>query len=124
MSGTSRRARAVAALLTTRSAVDAAQVAGVSERTIHRWLRDPGFRAQLLEAEGQAVDAAVRRLVHLATSALNALENVLADADSLPGIRLRAAGLVLDHLASLRQLRNVEERLVALEAAMANFEKE
>lgn len=113
----SRQARAIAALLQARNLAEAAHMAGVSGKTLARWMAEPAFRAALLDAEGQAIDAATRRLVALQAGALDVLEAVLSDTSAAPGVRLRAVQAVLDNLVRLRELRSIEERLAALEAA-------
>ena len=54
----------------------------------------------------------------LADKAIDALEAVLVDTEAPRSVKVRAAGLVLDQLLQLRELRNTEARLAALEAAL------
>lgn len=109
--------RAIAALLSSRTIGDAAKAADVGERTLHTWLANPAFRTALVSAEGDAIDTATRRLIGLQDRAINAIHYVLADPNTAPALRLRAAQTVLDYLLKLRELRNIESRLAALEAA-------
>lgn len=113
MSG--KQAKAINALITTPGVPAAARAAGVSERTLYRWLSSPEFRAALLQAEGEAIDTAARRLLSLSETALDTLANVLEDSTIRADIRLRAVDLVLTHFQKLRELRNIEERLADLE---------
>lgn len=113
---TSRQRKAIAALLTSGDIKSAAVTAGIGARTLYRWMTLPEFRAALLEAEGDAIDAATRRLLTLQTPAIDVLETTMSDRESPPAVRLRAAQSVLDYLLRLRELRNVEDRLAALEA--------
>lgn len=107
--------RAIVCLLTERDVKAAAQAAGVGYRTLMRWLELPAFRAALLAAEGEAIDQVTRRLVQLAEPAVSVLTWAMADKGNSPAVRLRAAQAVLDGLLKLRELRNTEERLAALE---------
>ncbi len=116
---TTKQARAVQALLSAASVVEAARVAHVGERTLFRWLTEPIFRAALSEAEGALLDSATRRLLGLQDTAIETFENILKDEEASQAIRLRAATAVLDYLLKLRELRNVEQRLTALEQAFA-----
>jgi len=116
--------RAISALLTSRDVRGAAEVAGVGERTLHRWLADdPLFRATLTAAEGEAIDATTRRLVGLQDGAIDTIKALLDDKTTPATVRLRAAAAVLDYLLKLRELRNVEARLAALEAVVAVGQK-
>lgn len=115
---THRQQAAVRTLLACKSVAEAAQRARVGERTLYRWLADPAFRAALSAAEGDLLDAATRRLLALQEDAIGAFEAVLRDAHAAPSARLRAAQAVLDYLLKLRELRDVEQRLTALEQAV------
>lgn len=111
--------RLLAALLVSRNVREACKAAGIAERTAYSWLADSQFAAALAALEGQAIDEAARRLVQLTGSALDVLEAVLSDEAAPRSVRVRAAVAVLDELLKLRELRNVEARLAALEAAYA-----
>jgi len=110
--------RAISALLTCQSIEQAAKQAGIGARTLHRWLTDPDFQAALTEAEGAAIAEATRRLVGLSDAAITTVASLMLDKGNSPTVRLRAATSVLDYLLRLRELKNVEERLTALEAAI------
>jgi hypothetical protein len=112
---TPRQRRTIAALLSSRSVPDAAQAAHVGARTLYRWLTEPKFRAALVDAEGGAIDQATRRLIGMQDGAIDLLADVMQDMKVNTAVRLRAAQNVLDYLLKLRELRNVEGRLAALE---------
>lgn len=117
---TAAQQKAVQALLTAPSIAAAAKSAGVAERTLHRWLRENAhFRDALAQAEGQVIGAVTRRLVGYADHALTVMVTVMADKTNSPATRLRAAQAILDSMLRLRELRNLEERISALEAAHA-----
>ena len=111
--------RAIAALLTERNARAAAAKAKVAERTLYRWLADPDFAVALAAAEGDIIAGATRRLLALQDKAIDAVDGVFADAETSAAVKLRAAQLTIDAMLKLRELRNVESRLAALEAAAA-----
>jgi hypothetical protein len=113
-----KQSKAIAALLSSKTVLGAAELAGVSARTLTRWLADDGFKAALTEAESEAIDAATRRLIGLQGAAIDTLQETLSDRKALPGIRLRAAQSILDYGLKLRELRNIESRLAALEATI------
>lgn len=115
-----KQKRAIAALLSQKSVLAAAESAGVGRRTLHRWLQDAEFRAALAAAEGDAIDQATRRLIAMTSKAADELEAILSDIDSTPAVRLRAIELIFSNALKLRELRNVEERLAALEKAVNN----
>ena len=49
---------AIAALLTHRNQEEAAEAAGISKRTLHRWLQMPAFQAAFREARRAAMSQA------------------------------------------------------------------
>jgi hypothetical protein len=113
----SRQQRAVAALLASKSVAEAASTAGVGERTLYRWLaEDQAFRAALSQAEGDLLDTATRRLLTLQGKAIDALEHLIERAET-EGVRLRAAQVAIDTSLKLREMRDIEQRLTALEQA-------
>ncbi len=117
---TQKQRRAIACLLSTRTIEDAAAQAKTSRRTLFRWLAEPAFRAALVEAEGDAIDQATRRLIGLQDTAIDTFDAILCEAltPKNAGAHLRAAQAILDYLLRLRELRNVEERLGELEKAV------
>ena len=117
---TTRQQRTIAALLAAKDVRAAAQQAKVPERTLYTWMGEPAFRAALYEAEGHLIDAAVRRLLHYQDAALTVILTIMADKQNHAGVRLRAAQTVLEQLLKLRELRDIEERLSALEANIVN----
>lgn len=100
------------------SVTAAAAACGVPERTLYRWLNEPAFHAELTAAEGAAIDEATRKLIGAAVTAVETLHAIVADPEASNNVRARAAGLLLDNLLKLRELRNVEQRLEALERGL------
>ena len=116
-----KQAKAIGALLSSKTVAEAAQQAEVGERTLTRWLSsDLQFRQALSLAEGDLIDSASRRLLQIQTGAIDTIEGMLADdAEVSDAVRLRAAQAALDYLFKMRELRQIEQRLAALEQAMA-----
>lgn len=121
---THRQQRAIIALLSTKSITEAAAQIGVTEKTIYQWMNQPAFKAGLISAEGEIIDRATRRLLTLHDQAINVFDEIMGDDDCAPGTKLRAAQSILDYLLKLRELRNVEARLAALEEKVNNIGEE
>ncbi len=117
---TTKQLRAVQALLTARSVGAAATAAGVNERTLYRWQTEPAFKAALAAAEGELLDAATRRLLGLQDAAIATFDGILKSTTASQALRLKAAQLVIDCTLRLREQRDVEHRLQALEAALGD----
>ncbi len=112
---TPKQAQALRSLLAKPSIGEAAKDAGVTSRTLYRWLDEPAFRQALTQAEDQAINAATRRLVGISEVAVAVIASIMADRNVHAGTRLRAAQAVLDNLLKLVELRNLSERIAALE---------
>ena len=108
---------AIVALLTTGDVTKAATAAGVSRESLYRWLRDPRFKAELRQAEGDAMRGLARRLAGLGDLAADSLSDALDPGQPI-GIRLRAADLVLTRGPALFELVNLVDRLERLEARL------
>ncbi len=116
---TPRQQRTIAALLAARTVREAAKQVKVPERTVYTWLGETSFRAALYAAEGHLIDAATRRLLHHQDMALSVILHLMANPENPASVRLKAAQAVLDQLLRLRELRNIEQRLTALDLAHA-----
>jgi len=115
---TTTQQRAIAALLSERDIRAAAKKAGVGERTLHRWLDDPAFQAELKTAETRAIDAAIRRLAELSGLAVDTLSAAMNDEQTPPATKIRAAEVVLTKRPLLKELYDLEARIAALESRL------
>ena len=96
------------------SAEQAARQAGVSPATVHRRLRDAGFRARVAGLRHDMVSRAAAMLTAAAVESVRTLADLLKPAHG-PATRLTAARAILEHGVKLRSLVEVEERLRSLE---------
>jgi len=88
--------KAIEALLAAPSMTAAASLAGCGERTLWRWMHDPGFKAALAEAQREqrrAVSTALRRA---GLAAVDTLVAVLGDGTAPTGAKVSAAKAVLE----------------------------
>ena len=118
---TTNQSKAIVALLSGKTNSQAAQSAGVTERTIYRWLSDPSFRSELSEAERQMIESATRQMSSLQEKAINILEQLLESQDVSPHTRLSIANSILRLSLAFRD-RNIERRLYQLEVLVSMFE--
>ncbi len=108
---------AVTAMLSQPTIAAAAKVCRIDESTLRRWLKKPKFLSLLRTARRQVIDAAVGRLVSLASAAVETVERQLRSGN--PGVELRAATLILQVLrdTSLTELVDRMDELKREEAA-------
>jgi hypothetical protein len=92
---------------------DAAQQAGIGERTATRRMADPDFRRQVNELRADMVDRTLGKLANSMASAADTLEALLkADAEQ---VRLGAARTLLEVGNKLRETVEFERRLTEVE---------
>jgi hypothetical protein len=104
---------ALAALLTEKTLDDAARRAGVSTKTLRRWLAHPVFARQYRQERSRIVEHAVARMQQASARAVEALE--LALTVGMPADRIRAARAILDYSVQGIDLFDVASRLEAVE---------
>ena len=119
---TAKQHRAIAALISSPTVGEAAKAAGVSERTLARWMGDPDFRMALGVVESDMIDGAVRCMIGDLAANHDTMRAIRDDPTNGPAVRLRAAVALSDDLLRWRELRNVEARLASLEAAYLGSE--
>lgn len=112
---TAKKTLALEAILAGRTQGEAANMAGVSMRTMARWGAD--FKPILEEHQAALLDRASRRLTMLADRAIDALEDNL-NQETPAYVRIKSATSILDYLLKLRGIVEVEARLAKLEAML------
>ncbi|MFD9374668.1 hypothetical protein ACFWBH_03855 [Streptomyces sp. NPDC059999] len=111
---TTDKPAAVLALAQGRSNHQAATDAGVSTRTVLRWLEDDDFRQQVAESRTMLLRLAVGRLAAASVQAVDTLVDALTTEKGQA--RVQAAKVLLESTLALRESLDLEERLAALEA--------
>lgn len=99
------------------SIADAAERAGVSERTAHRRLAEPDVQARLEKLRDEMFSRATRHLSGLSLRAARKLGELIDEPDRT--VALRAIKVILETGCRLREMVSIEERIAALEAAAA-----
>ncbi|MCC7421731.1 MAG: hypothetical protein IT428_15730 [Planctomycetaceae bacterium] len=96
-----------------KSVPEAANAAGVGDRTVYRRLSDPAFQTRLAEAKKTIVARALEKLSESSVAAVETLVVLLkSDADT---VRLSAAKAILETGLRMKQMVELEDRLRRLE---------
>lgn len=120
---TARQERALLALLTEPTVKRAAEVAGVSEKQTHRWLRQPAFAAAYRAARREAFGHSTALLQKSAPAAVATLARTLTDPTAPHHARVSAATNILRLGREGIELDDLDARLADLERAAAAAEK-
>ena len=111
---TNSKRKALAALLKNNTVQQAADEIGLSHRTITRYLADDVFRAELDRRESVLLDEAGRTLILGQQKALSVIYNLMDNGEN-ESTRRMAAKDWMEFSLRIRELRDVEQRLTALE---------
>jgi hypothetical protein len=104
---------AVACLLAEPTIEAAAQRAGVSEVTLRRWLREPGFRALYQAARAGVLERVVGTLLAACTEAVETLRRNLSCGK--PSVETRAAEVILVQATKGIETLDLAQRIAELE---------
>ncbi len=100
----------------------AAGAAGVSRPTAYRWLTLDAVTAALCDIDREAIRSASRLLARLGAKASRELEKIIDDPTTTTATRLRAIDIALNQMTRVAELIDQNDRLTALEAALADQE--
>lgn len=90
---------------------------GISERTLRRYLADPGLGEQLRASQDDRLRALGRRSMDRARGALDTLTDLATSRRVPASVRMRAARSVVDISLRLYEIGELAERVARLEAA-------
>jgi hypothetical protein len=111
-----RQLKAIEALLRGRNLAGAAKAAGVTTMTLHRWRRDPDFQAAYADAVRRVFGEGIDRLQAVARKAVRTLEKGLGSPKVAD--QIKSADRLLAHGLRAAELRDLVERVEALEKAL------
>ena len=115
---TPRQEQSITALLVQGSLQAAAEVSGIHEKTLRRWLRDDAvFQMAYREARRQVVQQAIVQVQQATGEAVETLRKVMQAVDAPASAKVSAAKTILETAIKAVELEDLEARIVALEAA-------
>ena len=110
-----KKEEAIAALLTQRNTEEAARAIGIGPATLLRWMKEPEFDAAYRKARRLAYGQSIARLQQASSAAATTLLRIMADPNSPPSCRLRAADSVLSHASKAIEIEDIDARVSELE---------
>ena len=106
---TPQQTLAVPIIAVSPSVAAGAKAAGISRTTLHRWMLDPAFRAEVESARKDAAALAYSELQALALKSVAALSSLLEDGD--PRVRAHAVRTALNTIRKADIDRDLRQRL-------------
>jgi hypothetical protein len=93
---TQKQENAILALLSHQGIENAANAAGVSARTLLRWLKEPAFEKAYMAARKTAFRQSLARLQQMSGAAVSTLGKIMVDQTAPPSTRVRAAECIIN----------------------------
>lgn len=114
---TPKMQKALLALLENPTKEAAAKAAGITSKTLRKFLDNPEFQAEYRAAFSSMVSDAVRQAQRALSPALTTLEEIMADDEQNGQIRVSAARSLLEFSLKATEQLDILDRLEALEEA-------
>lgn len=111
-----KQKRVLAALMTNRTVESAAKAAGVSSKTVRRYLQDPEFLASYQSAVDGVMERATKQLQGSLTAAIERLGRIVRNDNDSSQAHIAAARALLDFTLRFTELNDVLTKLEQLEA--------
>lgn len=115
---TPKMQKALLALLSESTKERAAAAAGITSKTLRKFLDDPEFQSEYRKAFSGMVSDAVRQAQRTLSPALTTLEEIMKDDAQNGQIRVSAARSLLEFSLKATEQLDILNRLTELEAAM------
>ncbi len=106
---------ALQCLLTYPTKKEAAKAAGITDRTLRKYLADAEFQAEYKKAFGMIVTDATRQAQKALSPAITLLLTVVNDENETAGNRISAARSILEYGLKLTEFNDILQDLEALE---------
>lgn len=110
---TEKQEKVIAALLTNPTRIEAARAAGISDKTLRRYLADGEFQREYRKALAEVVDEAAAQARQSLAPALRCLRGIVSDEQENSGTRIQASRALLDygtHLIKIMPTLEADER--------------
>ena len=108
---TKKQSDFVLALIETGFIVQSAQIAGVTERTAHKWLKEDGLNAIVDEVRQSLFDKQINELEQMMRLANQVVKDTLEDEKATNNTKLTAAKIVYDNVFRYNEQRNIIEQV-------------
>lgn len=118
-----RQRKAILHLLSARTVKQAAKQAKIRLPTLYKWMKEPAFREELERLRSEIVSDTVAQLKVYSLQAVGVLADLMNSSEN-EQIKRGCATDILENTRSFIQLRDLENRLAAIEDAIANPTKD
>lgn len=117
---TARQRRFIPVLISCATFTEACEKGRLNRTTLYKWLKDPEFKREVDRQREEVAQEAMGLLSNNLTRAVEVLAGLLEDNDKR--LRRFAAKDVVEYFLKHKELREVEERLMAIEQRLETQE--
>ena len=103
----------IAALLSSGSIAQAAEMTGITPRTMYDRMGNRDFRAAYSAAKSDIVRSAVLTMNRSLSEAIAVITGIMRDENNNPATRLQAAKMILDNASKFAERLSEEDKLTA-----------
>jgi len=112
--------KALCALLTSDTKAEAAEKAGISDRTLRTYLADPAFKAEYQKRKQKLLSDATRQMQQSMKIAVSTLKGIIQNQDSKDSDRITASRLILEYSLRYTEITDILSRIDELERTVNN----
>lgn len=105
----------VIALMKCDTIAQAHQMAGISQASAYKYLKDPVFKKAVSDMRKEVMRSISTKLMNSGTQAVDALTSIMNDENAPHTARVSASRAILEHLTKTFELSDIVERLEQLE---------
>lgn len=114
---TNKQQRALQCLLICPTRKEAAEMAGITQKTLYNYLSDPEFKAAYERSVSSIVDDAARQCQQCLNPAITALKSICEDESQIPTARVSAARSLIEYALRLSEISNILKTLEGTEGS-------
>lgn len=108
--------KVIAALLSSNTRQEAAEKAGISERTIRRYFAQADFLTRYNEEKKKILDEANTQIQGALEPSIKALREIVEAKKTPPSVKIQAARAILEYTIRLGEYTELEARIRLLES--------
>lgn len=110
-------------LLKTPNVAEAARISGLARSTMHKYLSNPGFKAELFRRRRDQMAEGSAELRAGVKSAARELREIIEKKSTSDQVKINAINSLLTHAARFAELTDIEEQLADIVARQDEIDK-
>ena len=114
----SDKEKALSALLTSDTKAEAAEKAGISDRTLRTYLADPVYKAEYQRRKRKLLTHATQQMQKSMKIAVSTLRDIIENKESKDSDRITAARLILEYSLRYTEITDIMGRIEDLETTV------